>query len=271
MQQEKVEKKENKIKSLKVCLGIISYLPEDKELRRVRLERLNNLLSKCDEYFGLPVYIIAQNWQGLSIKKDALKCPLTIFNYKDRLGINKARKELRQKFLESDFDYIIHLDDDCDLQATKKGVSIYLYQLLQHPGMFSFFRPHLLKLAAISKEVYNLIDIPEGGADDPNEWNRYFEDMYMELMLNKHYPDKRFNFIRMPSTELSENSNSAYDKDSTGWHNDSYKDGWSRRFTGNNTRYMIKYSPKEALTDLSKVERRDHLDYREKKNPDVML
>lgn len=44
-----------------ICIGIISYLPDAPEIRKARLEKLNNLLKKCDEIFKLPIIIIAQN------------------------------------------------------------------------------------------------------------------------------------------------------------------------------------------------------------------
>ncbi|MBQ6628015.1 MAG: hypothetical protein IJH65_04285 [Methanobrevibacter sp.] len=46
---------------MNICVGIISYLPDDPEVRQKRLNKLNTLVTKCDELFKLPIIIIAQN------------------------------------------------------------------------------------------------------------------------------------------------------------------------------------------------------------------
>lgn len=191
---------------MRACIGIISYLPDDPEVRNLRLGKLNTLLAQCDAMFHLPIIIIAQNWTGLSIRKDIVKCPLTIYT-SGKLGINGARKKLREKFLESGIDYMIHLDDDCILKGDFKAAMQYLAQL--RPGCWGFYKPHLMKLAAISKEVYSQIEIPDGGADDEDPFKRFFEDMYIHLMLKKHMPEKMIRFVHV---NLDEVSNSAYDE-----------------------------------------------------------
>lgn len=248
---------------MKAFIGIISYIPDDPEVRIVRLNRINKLVTQCDNLFHLPIVIIAQNWKGLKIDESCTKCPVQVFNF-EKLGINKARKVLRQIFVKSSFDYIIMLDDDCDLKGTELGAMQYLAQL--KPGCWGFYKPHLLKLAAISREVFSQIDYPDGGADDEDPFKRFFEDMYIHLMLKKHMPDK---MIQFKKSAIEDFSDSAYDEvGNTGWHKKVYVKNsefeWTRRFTGNNTRYMIKYSPKEALLDTSKVVRRKSLEKNEK-------
>jgi hypothetical protein len=47
---------------MRICIGIISYLPEDNGIRLNRKNQLNILLDKCDEIFtNIPILIIAQN------------------------------------------------------------------------------------------------------------------------------------------------------------------------------------------------------------------
>ena len=46
---------------MKCCIGIISYLPDNLEIRKVRVEKLSNLLTKCNLLFNLPILIISQN------------------------------------------------------------------------------------------------------------------------------------------------------------------------------------------------------------------
>jgi hypothetical protein len=46
---------------MKICVGIISYLPDGESIRFQRFKKLVNLLSRIDKVFKLPVLIIAQN------------------------------------------------------------------------------------------------------------------------------------------------------------------------------------------------------------------
>lgn len=46
---------------MKICIGIISYLPNNQESREVRKNKINNLIDKCNEIFNLPILIVAQN------------------------------------------------------------------------------------------------------------------------------------------------------------------------------------------------------------------
>ena len=43
------------------CFGIISYLPNDENFRKIRKERLIKLISDLNAYFKLPIIILAQN------------------------------------------------------------------------------------------------------------------------------------------------------------------------------------------------------------------
>lgn len=241
---------------MKVTIGICSYFPDEENLRGVRIARLNNLIKQCNDLFGLPIIIIAQNWKGINIVEGLTKAPVYLYKYDKPLGIVKARKELRQKFLESDFDYLIMLDDDSYLKGSKQGVQLYLYDLLTNPDKFGVFKPALIKLFAISKEVFKLIDYPDGGADDEDETMRYFEDMYITRSLQRVYPEKEFTFHR---SDLMEYSDSAWDKHSTGWHkvyDHESEGGWNRHDTGGNTRYMIAQATKKKLLHPERFKRR---------------
>ena len=121
---------------------------------------------------------------------------------------------LRQKFLESDFNYLIMLDDDGILRGTERGGLSYLIDMAKHPYGFCEFRPSLLKLFAISKPCFELIDYPDGGADDKDPQMRFFEDMWLIRSLKRVYPERRF--THKMSMELIELSDSAYDEGNTG-------------------------------------------------------
>lgn len=213
---------------MNICIGIISYLPDDQEIRKHRAEQLNKLLGQCDTMFKLPIMIIAQNWHDGDLTYRPRNNKIIIFNYKNKLGITGARRELRQQFLNSEYDYLIMLDDDSTLVGTQAGADKYIKQIEAHPGQYGIFKAQLLKLFAISKEMFMLLDYPELEAEN----GEIFEDMYLIKGLTKLYPEKKFNFTR--STELDEYSNSANDKYSTWFHHQ-----FEKHTIGDHTRYLL--------------------------------
>lgn len=212
---------------MKICIGIISYLPDNQDIKLKRLSKLNNLISSCDRLFKLPIIIISQNWNEVKLNK-LNDSKLIIYNYKNPLGITKARKELRKKFLSSEYDYLIMLDDDSELTGTLEGAQEYLNQIHEHPDMYGVFKSMLLKLFAISKKIYQLIDFPDLEAGN----GEFFEDMYLIMSLNKKYPDKKFIFKRYG---INESSNSSSDPLSTWYHKQFIK-----RNMGDRTRELVR-------------------------------
>jgi len=209
------------------CIGIISYLPNDSKVRAARLEKLNALISRCDSLFGLPIIIIAQNWKTVKLARTA-NSKLIIYKYDNALTITGARRELRKKFLELKYDYLIMLDDDIVLMGDKLGAARYLQEIDNHPRMFGTFKQLTLQLFAISREVYQWIDFPDGTP----EHGDFFEDMWLIMALKKKYPDRYFAFTR---GGLDPNANAANDSNST-W----YFRQFNKHHIGDNTRAMIK-------------------------------
>lgn len=202
-------------------IGIISYLPDDKEKREIRKEKIISLVCKCNELFDLPIIIIAQNWKDFSIDC----CQLC--RHDKPLGIVGARNELRKVFLNSGYDYLIMLDDDCEIFGTADGVETYLKEIDEHPGMFGTFHGTLLKLFAISKEVFELLDFGDGRVEDGD----YFEDILFVNTLEKKYKDKKFQFSRI---NLREKSNNFNDENSTWFHGQ-----YVKREIGDRTRKIL--------------------------------
>ena len=239
----------------KPVFGIISYFPDDQKLKYIRVMRLNQLIKAIDLLFNVPIMIIAQNWSGVSLQEGTTRQPLIIHNYKEGLGINRARQVLREKFLESDFNYLIMADDDCVLYGTQKRAQEYLEEMKKHPDGFCEYKPALLKLFAISKSCYELIKIPNGGADNKDPAMRFFEDMYICRCLKRHYPERRFIF--QLSNELMDASDAAHDEGNTGWHRVYEEDFMGRKYdrhdTGGNTRFLVAHSTKESLKNPSKL------------------
>lgn len=209
---------------MKICIGIISYLPDDKELRNIRIDRLNKTILDCNRLFNLSILIIAQNWNDFTLDYDNV-----IPFYYDKLGITGARKELRNKFINSDFDYLIMLDDDAKLVGTRSDASLYLDQIENHPGKwYGVYKSQLLKLFAISKDMFREVDYPEGEA----EHGDFFEDMYLIMLLNKLYPRNKFLFTRNTLNDISDSAN---DPNSTWYHKQ-----FNKHDIGDRTRAMIK-------------------------------
>lgn len=198
---------------IKVAIGIVSYLPDDKEIREVRTTKLFNLIRKCQEiFYNVPFIIIAQNYHTES--KDILKVAphSTIVSCQDKLGITGARKYLRNVFLNSEYDYLIMLDDDCTLSGDYNSGKLYLQQIEEHPGRFYEFNRTLLKLFAISKEIFSKEDYE----DVSPEKAEGFEDRIFVNKLRKKYPDRQYTFIKH---NLSESSISTKDTYSTWYTN----------------------------------------------------
>ena len=94
---------------MKACIGIISYFPDD--LKEIRESALNNLLRDCFTYFpGVDIIIVAQNYKGYIPQVNKNK--IILYSYNNKLGITGARKKLREIFINSEYDYLIMLDDD---------------------------------------------------------------------------------------------------------------------------------------------------------------
>ena len=215
---------------MKMCIGIISYLPNS-DSRDVRRRKLLQLIDTCNRFFNLPILIIAQNWKDTDIISyrsmyNVSNC--RIYHYQNPLGIIGARNELRRVFLSLDYDYLIMLDDDSTLTCTNEGVDEYIKQINDHPGMYGTFNSTLLKLFAISKEVFSLIDFGTGAVENGD----YFEDILFVNTLRKKFPSKEFTFTKKG---ISERSNNYNDPDSTWYHGQ-----FNKHDIGDRTRAILK-------------------------------
>ena len=203
-------------------IGIISYLPDDVNKRKIREEKIDSLIKTCNELFDLPIIIVAQNWKDFKVDC----CQL--YKFEKPLGIVGARKELRKIFLHSGYDYLIMLDDDCKVLGTKEGANRYLKEIDNHPGMFGVFYGTLLKLFAISKEIFSLQDYGDGEVENGD----FFEDILLVNTLEKRFPNKKFVFSKK---DIKEESNNFNDENST-W----YYGQFNKHAIGDKTRELLK-------------------------------
>lgn len=180
---------------IKKVIGIISYLPDKEPDRELRIDRLNKLVFTLDSLFkDIPVIIISQNWKEYNIPSEKY----LVFKY-DRLGILQARKTLREKFLESDYDYLIMLDDDAIIEGNSSKK--YLEQIDNNPDGVISFHPNVghLNLFAISKKIYSETPMVE---IDP-EKDEGFEDTIFTTLVRSKYPNKYREFKETGLKEIS--------------------------------------------------------------------
>ena len=191
---------------MKKVIGIISYFPPS-IIKEVRKNKLISLIIKCKEVFRLPFIIIAQNWSTQD-EEDILKIAsdITLCSVKDKLGITGARKYLRNIFLNSDYDCLIMLDDDCTIYGNRESGLNYLRQIDNNPNRFYEFNKTLLKLFAISKEVFKLEDYEDINPED----GEGFEDRIFVNKLREKYPEKRYIFNKGTLRESSVSTKDIY-------------------------------------------------------------
>lgn len=188
-------------------IGIISWLP-DNAFRSVRLTKLTNLIGKCKEIFeDVPFIIIAQNYTKEDEKHILQQSSnITLISIKEKLGITDARKYLRNTFLKTDFEYLIMLDDDCELFGDSTSGKLYLKQIDDNPKRFYEFNKTLLKLFAIHKDLFKQVDYE----DVSPEKGECFEDRVFVNKLRKLFPNKQYTFKKYTLTERSISTKDVY-------------------------------------------------------------
>lgn len=222
------------------CIGIISYFPDKEDTRIERTTRFINLLSTLDQYFKLPIVIIAQNWKDFSLPE--YSNTIYLYKYSRGLGITKARTILRDKLLNKDFDYFIFLDDDSKIICNSNGIKNYFNEIDVHPKMVGKFNGYWLRLLAISREMLKLMDfdfIENKEASRGEIW----EDVAYLATYQRLYPQRFFNFSKKDIDEISEVSRS--DPHST----------WYKKEFGNEI--QIRLLTRKIINDWVSLKRRN--------------
>lgn len=186
----------------KVC-GIISYFPDEEELRNVRTERCFDLLSKLNEHFKLPIILVAQNWKDEDINTlNQFKNQQIEVHTSGKLGIIGARMALRKIFLEKDYDYIILLDDDSELTIGEGAVEHYLKEIDDHPNMLCRWRLGFPRLMAVSRKAYEQLSYDFIKDYDP-EKGEIFEDHCWHRVFITMWPDEVYDISQYNMKETS--------------------------------------------------------------------
>lgn len=183
---------------MKPCFGIVSYFPWEQPARKERQDRMDRLVSQLSELWpDVPIMVIAQQWKFYKLDG---KCRNRVLRYDyGKLGILGARQALRERFLESEFDYLIMFDDDAIIEGSKHLAEMYLAEMGKHPEGFCFIKgsgssPYTdyndsqLNLCAISRWIYEREPIPN---IDPQK-SQAFEDRIWSTLLHFKYADKEF-------------------------------------------------------------------------------
>lgn len=76
-----------------------------------------------------------------------------------RLGITKARMLLREKFLETDYDYLIMFDDDMEIKEDKSICDAWLSEI--DGKDFYWTQTFLTNFCAISREAMSKVNYDE--------------------------------------------------------------------------------------------------------------
>ena len=189
--------------ALRKTFGIISYFPNNDsafhiETRKERSRRFRELLFKLEELWpDIDIMIIAQNWQDFELPE--IKNKITVHSHAEKLGILGARRELRSKFLSSEYDYLIMLDDDG--RILNADPDLYIQTIEEHPDGIGVIRHRScpLMFLAISKSIYSQIDMPD---IDPEKGEGFEDDIFVANCFAQ-FPDKAYDFPKDCIEEFS--------------------------------------------------------------------
>ena len=237
---------------LNKVFGIISYFPDNDseshiEIRRERSRRFRELLFKLEELWpDVDIMVIAQNWQDFELPE--IKNHIKTIHY-GKLGILGARRELRKQFLSSDYDYLIMLDDDAMITASDP--QLYMNELEKHPDGVGTLRKNKspLQLFAISKEIYQQIDMPD---IDAEKGEGFEDDIFVATCFSK-FPDKAY---MIPQDIIQETSfrYTGQGKCPSTWSKEHKYDWNYMRNHTENTVYALEHTPNVDIESVDNAE-----------------
>lgn len=172
--------------SIKKVFGIISYFPnEDIELRGECSRIFRELLFNLSELWpDVDIVIIAQNWKGFELPD--INNKIVVYHY-NNLDFSAAQKELRRRFLGSDYDYLITMSSNFIISSTDPQA--FLDEIDQHPTGVGVARrgEGYLPFLAVSKSIYNQIDFAAPELVD-------LENNFLAAFCFTEFPDSVFTF-----------------------------------------------------------------------------
>lgn len=106
----------------KYAFYVISYLPDDEELRAKRyaahMLQIKNMKRLAP---NTRIYVIAQNWKDEEYLNDAS----IVYHKYGKLGAGKARNVALKLLYDSNYDYAVLTDDDITLKETKSAKQFF--------------------------------------------------------------------------------------------------------------------------------------------------
>ena len=204
---------------MKICIGIISYLPNN-ESHNIRKDVFAKEIKSLNIALNLPILVIAQNYTEEDKKIFTDNC---IVDYYGPLGVTKARQTLRHKFLDSDFDYIILFDDDEIIKNTSLATK-YLETIYNNPDKYIQYYVVYLRACAVSRYVMERVPFVPINAPKLEGWDdalyidcvkKVCPESYMDFPAdndlicaidesNGKYPSTWFNHISKTSLQILE-------------------------------------------------------------------
>lgn len=98
---------------MSICIGIISYMPDDWDKRKVRLKQHQEQLAWLDRVLPeKPMLVVAQKYHDYEVEDCQRLYPHTVIRHEEGIGPARARDELLKVFYKSDYDHLLILDDD---------------------------------------------------------------------------------------------------------------------------------------------------------------
>ena len=137
-----------------MIIGIISYLPEDKQLKEKRLQAHKKQLSSFKTLLPqTDIYILAQNYK----EQDYIQADnLHYIKFEKGIGPANARNELLKMFYNSNNDWMLLCDDDRYFYDYY-NIMEFFKELHNNPLKFSqldYIRSHMATKLPFKKQIY---------------------------------------------------------------------------------------------------------------------
>lgn len=135
-----------------MIIGIISYLPNDTNLRQKRLQAHHKQIELLNK-LNCQIYIVAQNYRQTDLlKNDNIHYIL----FDDGIGPANARNELLQRFYNSNEDWMLLCDDDRYFY-NYYDIFTFFKELNNTPLKFiqlDYIRSHMASKLPFKKQIY---------------------------------------------------------------------------------------------------------------------
>ena len=136
-----------------MIIGIISYLPMDKNVRQKRLEAHHKQLQLLSQ-LNCKMFIVAQNYTDEDYCKNN---NIKYFKFDKGIGPSKARNILLDYFYNSDEDWMLMCDDDRYFYDYY-DIFTFFNELQTNPYKFmqlDYIRSHMATKLPFKKSIYD--------------------------------------------------------------------------------------------------------------------